>query len=171
MDWDTYYANMIEVVDDRSKDKHTKVGAIIVYPDHGICSTGYNSFPRGIDDNIPARYERPTKYYFMAHAEVNAIWNAAKRGHILNGCHIYVDWHPCTKCAIGIIQTGMVEVILRHATIPNSDWNQEVKYAAEMFVEAGVKVRSLDGDLLELYKTVGLSECHMDLYQSVNNLI
>ena len=37
-----------------SRDPSTKVGAVLVRPDHTIASIGYNGFPRGVNDD-PAR--------------------------------------------------------------------------------------------------------------------
>ena len=113
VDFDTYFMDMLPLIASRSKDPNTKVGTIIVRGngDYGTCSTGYNSFPRGIKDNVPERLERPEKYFFIEHAERNAIYNAAKNGIPLNGCKIYVPFLPCADCARAIIQVGISEVI------------------------------------------------------------
>ena len=64
MNWDEYFLAMCQLVASKSKDRSTKVGAIIVGPDNEIVSTGYNGFPRGINDDIKERHERPLKYKF-----------------------------------------------------------------------------------------------------------
>ena len=51
MRWDKYFFNIAEEVKKKSKDNNTQIGAVIVGQDKEIVSTGYNSFPRGIDDN------------------------------------------------------------------------------------------------------------------------
>jgi dCMP deaminase len=61
MDWDTYFMELIYHIAAKSKDGSTKVGCAVIGPDNEIRSTGYNSFPRGINDNIPERHERPEK--------------------------------------------------------------------------------------------------------------
>ena len=40
---------------------------VIVGKNKEIVSTGYNSFPRGINDNLKERQERPEKYYWFEH--------------------------------------------------------------------------------------------------------
>ena len=50
MRWDKYFFNIAEEVKKKSKDNNTQIGAVIVGQDKKIVSTGYNSFPRGIDD-------------------------------------------------------------------------------------------------------------------------
>ena len=78
--WDEYYLSICKIVATRSKDPNTQLGCIVVGPNHEIRSTGYNSFPRGIRDDVPERLERPTKYLWIEHAERNAICNAARAG-------------------------------------------------------------------------------------------
>ena len=51
MEWERYFFNIAEEVKKKSKDKNTQIGAVIVGKDKEIVSTGYNSFPRGIDDS------------------------------------------------------------------------------------------------------------------------
>ena len=80
MNWDEYFINIAEQVKLKSKDKNTQIGVVIVGKDNSIVSTGYNSFPRGIDDNIDERQEKPEKYFWFEHAERNAIYNAARIG-------------------------------------------------------------------------------------------
>jgi dCMP deaminase len=110
--WDKYFMDMIPLIASRSKDQSTQVGCIIVGPDHEIRSTGYNSFPRGMDDSNPKWHERPLKYSVTEHAERNAIYNLARMGLSGNGCTIYQPWLPCCDCARAIIQTGIVKVVI-----------------------------------------------------------
>ena len=102
--WDNYFFELLEVVRNKSKDRSTKVGAIIVGPDNEIRSTGFNGFPRKINDDIDERHERPDKYLWTEHAERNAIYNAVRMGVPLKGCTLYVYGFPCSDCARVIIQ-------------------------------------------------------------------
>ena len=111
-DWHTYFLSMCKVVASRSKDRSTKVGAVIVGPDNEIRSTGYNGFPRGIDDDEDSKHERPDKYLWTIHAEQNAILAAAMVGTPLKGSKIYVDLHPCSRCTAFIINSGIKEIII-----------------------------------------------------------
>ena len=64
----------------RSKDPSTQVGACIVSTDNKILSVGYNGMPKACsDDEFP--WDRQgtnleTKYFFVCHAELNAILNS-----------------------------------------------------------------------------------------------
>lgn len=91
IDWDAYFMSLCYMVSIKSKDQSTKYGAVIVGPDHEIRSTGYNSFPRGVNDNLSERQKRPEKYLWFEHAERNAIYNAARMGTPLNGTTLYVQ--------------------------------------------------------------------------------
>jgi len=66
--WDDYYLEICKVVAARSKDPNTQLGCVIVGPAHEIRTTGYNSFPRGIRDDVPERKVRPAKYLWIEHA-------------------------------------------------------------------------------------------------------
>lgn len=59
IDWQDYFIGIANQVKLKSKDKNTQIGAVIVGKDNEVVSTGYNSFPRGIDDDVPERQERP----------------------------------------------------------------------------------------------------------------
>ena len=140
--WDRYFMAMAEHAATLSKDESTKLGCVIVGPDNEVRSTGYNSFPRGINDSMPERQQRPLKYKFFEHAERNAIYNAARVGIPLKGCRLYCAWPPCADCARAVIQAGIIEVVVReHA--PEDRWLEDMQAADMMLMEAGVAVRAM----------------------------
>jgi dCMP deaminase len=142
--WDEYYLNICEVVATRSKDPNTQVGCIISGPAHEIRSTGYNSLPRGIRDDVAERLERPTKYLWMEHAERNAIYNAARCGTPLEGCTIYIEIMPCMDCARAIVQAGIREVVVSRARMgeySSDQYDEHFRQVETLFEEAGVRVR------------------------------
>lgn len=133
---------LVEPISSRSKDPNTHVGCVVVGPDNEIRSTGYNSFPRGIRDDVPARLERPEKYLWMEHAERNACYAAGRVGIPLAGCRIYQDILPCMDCGRAIVQCGIVEVIFNEQK--QAAYSTSEKYGPEfarvrvLFEEAGV---------------------------------
>jgi dCMP deaminase len=142
--WDEYYLQICRVVSTRSKDPNTQVGCVIVGPAHEIRSTGYNSFPRGIRDDVPERLVRPTKYLWIEHAERNAICNAARAGTATDKCTIYVDLMPCMDCARAIVQAGILEVVTsaeRMTQYSSAYYDEHFGMVEVLFREAGVKVR------------------------------
>jgi dCMP deaminase len=144
--WDEYYLNICKAVAQRSKDPNTQVGCIIAGPAHEIRSTGYNSPPRGIRDDVPERLERPTKYLWMEHAERNAIYNAARCGTPLEGCTIYIELMPCMDCARAIVQSGIREVVVsreRMSEYSSEYYDEHFSMVEVLFQEAVVKVRQV----------------------------
>ena len=142
MNWKDYFRNIVQQVRLKSKDKYTKIGAVIVGKDNEIVSTGYNSFPRGIHDGVDARQERPEKYYWFEHAERNAIYNAARIGVSTKDCTMYLTCGmPCADCARGIINAGIRRIIIEDDDDAiSSKWSEHAERSVVMFREAGVVV-------------------------------
>jgi dCMP deaminase len=146
----------------RSRDGHTHMGSVIVDADNVLVSTGYNSLPRGIEiDREERRLQREggEKYFWIEHAERNAIYNAARRGTTLKGCRLYVPWAPCCDCARAIIQCGIAEVVIHqngqdfYNEHTSGQWSKQHMRTTDMFLEAGVKVRYVTCDVVvpEIY--------------------
>ena len=111
MNWTEYFLGIASQVKLKSKDKYTQIGVVLVGKDNEIVSTGYNSFPRGIDDMVDERQERPEKYYWFEHAERNSIYNAARIGVSTKGSKMYMTCGvPCADCARAIINAGVEEI-------------------------------------------------------------
>lgn len=148
---DKFFLSLAYFLTENSKDKKTCIGAVVVDEDDIIVSTGWNSFPRKIDDTIKERQEKPEKYYWFAHAERNAIYNAARKGTSLKGCTMYTNGTPCCDCAIAIIQAGIKKVVVdKYWNVLNSEkWEEHANRTKIMFKEAGVELVEYDGYLYE----------------------
>lgn len=144
MDWTNYFHSLLGPIKQKSKDPNTQVGCVIVGPGNEIRSTGYNSFPRGINDNAPERSIRPEKYLWIEHAERNAIYNAARVGVPLQGCTIFMEGLPCMDCARAIIQAGLIKVVIN--SVEAAKWNSPLynnellEKSKIMLKEAGVEI-------------------------------
>jgi len=145
---------MIYLVAMRSKDTSTHIGAVIVGPDNEIRSTGYNSFPRGINDKVPERFERPEKYFWFEHAERNAIYNASLSGTSLKGCRMYTNGVPCMDCSRGIVQAGINKVIADKEWDDENygQWLENAKKARQLYQEAGIELQLWEGKFLDITK-------------------
>ena len=148
----SYYIGLAKAARLASKDRSRRVGAVIVDPIGGVLTTGYNGFPRGINDDIEYRHERPAKYRYTEHSERNAVYQAARRGVATEGCTMYT-WAEgsgigvCSDCARAIIQAGIIRVVLQRpdntegATTIQPNWpSDDLAAAMEMLLEAGVNV-------------------------------
>jgi dCMP deaminase len=143
MEWNEYFLGIAEQIKLKSKDQSTQIGAVVVGKDREILSTGYNSFPRGLDDNNPERQKRPVKYFYFEHAERNAIYNAARIGVSLKGSTIYLTCGiPCADCARAIINAGIKTIYCKEeCTVKNKEmWEESKRIATEMLKECGVEV-------------------------------
>jgi dCMP deaminase len=143
--WDRRFLELAALVATWSKDRSTQVGAVIVGPDREVRSTGYNGFPRDVDDEVEERHVNPEKYVWTEHAERNAIFNAARFGASTYKCLLYCTHPPCPDCARAVIQAGISEVV--HG-LPTGEFNERwltvTEKARKMLQEAGVVIRSLD---------------------------
>lgn len=135
--WEEYWIKQVELIAQRSRDAQMQVGAVAVDSENRLCSTGYNGFPRGIE-NTEDRWLRSTKYKFVVHAEINLIANAVRTGVRLENCTIYLSIPPCTECAKAIIQSGFKKVI--YQKLPNPDSPLDYKHSFNLLKEAGVEI-------------------------------
>ena len=142
MRWVEYFQELAHTIKKKSKDVNTQIGVVIVGKDKEIISTGYNSFPRGINDDISRRQERPEKYYWFEHAERNAIYNAARIGVSTKGSTMYLSCGiPCSDFARAIINAGIVRIFVeRNDSTKGEHWGDSQLRSWEMLEEAKVKV-------------------------------
>ncbi len=141
MKWDRRFLRLAQHISAWSKDPSSKVGCVVVGPDREIRSTGFNGFPRGIEDSVERLADRAKKYPLICHAEENAIMHAARIGVSLRGCTAYVTWPPCTRCARSLVQAGVSEVVYPEGTDIPERWAEDFALSMEMLNEAKVRIR------------------------------
>lgn len=139
-DWDQRFIDLAEYIAQWSKDRSTKVGAVIVDADKRVIGMGYNGFVTGMDDEIDERHERPLKYSYTEHAERNAIYTAARNGSPIKGCTMYLKWFPCCDCARAIVQSGIVRLVCCEPDFEDERWGESFKLAYEILSEGKVKI-------------------------------
>lgn len=142
--WDRRFIALARHIAGWSKDPSTQVGCVVVGPDREIRSTGFNGFPRGIDDTFERLGDRAKKYPLICHAEENAIMHAARIGVSLKGCSAYVTWPPCTRCARSLIQAGVETVHYPAGLEIPERWTEDFEMSTGMFGEAGVVVEPVE---------------------------
>ena len=135
----------------RSKDRSTKVGAVALDDNYVLKGSGYNGFPRGVDDEVEARHQLPLKYDWTVHAEMNVVAQAARP--VLEGTTVILtSLHPCPTCSGLLIQSGVKRILTRRTEEIKRieegrvDWDDKALIAMEMLREAGVEVVYYDGD-------------------------
>ena len=137
--WKKRFLKLSKEISTWSKDPSTKVGALIISEDKNIISTGYNGFPRDIEDTEERLNNRETKYKFILHAEMNCILNALYNGRSVKDCILFVHGlPPCSECTKSIIQAGIKKVITDSKATDN--WKESLKLSLEMLKEANVEI-------------------------------
>jgi len=135
-----YYDLAKYIGDNFSKDPNTKVGALLLYEDTlQIISTGYNGFPRNIHEN-QHRWERPHKYKYVVHAEMNIIYNSARNGACIKNSILVVTLFPCSNCSLAIIQSGIKIIITKKPNFNDERWGQNFKNSLGLLTEANITI-------------------------------
>ena len=139
--WDKRFMELTELVGTWASCYRRKVGAIIV-KDQRVLTTGYNGAPAGISScvergeclrekmNIPSGTRAETCY--AAHAEQNAIIQAARYGANIDGATLYCTHQPCVICAKMIINAGIKRVVYKEG-YPD-------EFSIRLFFLAGTKI-------------------------------
>lgn len=120
-DWDEYFLKLATSVAERADCRRSKVGAVIVAPDHRVISTGYNGSPPGAASCLAGECPRglmsadecPSgsdyRNCIALHAERNAILYATRER--LDGATIYITRAPCDWCTELIRDSGILRVV------------------------------------------------------------
>lgn len=135
------YLEIAKAVASLSKES-TKVGALLIGMDGEGGPWGYNGACRGSDADIDWRHDtREERLHWMAHAEANAIYTAARTGFRTVGCSIVVTHPPCMECAKGISQSGIKRVFCPYPDDEFHDrWIDHIKRSEHLFRETGVEL-------------------------------
>lgn len=143
--WDEYFLDLARAASTRATCSRRKHGAVIVQK-RRIVSTGYNGAPSGVahctdgacpraDSSAPQGHEYDS--CIAIHAEANALLFSGPDER--EGGTLYCTGAPCFGCAKLIANSGVEEVV---AASGRYDGWDEVR---EFLIEAGVRVRLLDG--------------------------
>lgn len=119
--WEEVWFAVTDVIRRRSVCLYYKVGAVIIR-DSQLLALGYNGPPRGIEhcDKVGCAKivgGKMTKHQGLcrgAHAEINAIANAASLGINIGGSDMYITYRPCAMCAKTILNSGVKRIFYLH---------------------------------------------------------
>lgn len=146
--WDLRFLELARHVSGWSKDPSTKVGAVIVNDENIVVGLGYNGFARGVHDVVERLSDRPTKYAYTVHAELNAIFMAGDKakGSTLYVYPTFMPPNVCHECCKAVIQSGIKEIV--GYDVPLTDevierWGDSLRISQQMCNEAGVTYRGV----------------------------
>ena len=147
--WDEYFLQMSDLVGSRGTCDRGRAGSVIAR-DKRILATGYAGSPIGLPHCDEVGHEMHTVTHEdgtisrhctrTAHAELNAITNAARVGVAVEGATLYCKFLPCYTCAKAIINAGIRRVVsLRdyHAA----------KETKNVFKQAGIKLEIINKEI------------------------
>ena len=113
-EWDEYFMSLAEAAATKSKDPSTKNGCVIVDKNKRVVSLGYNGLVQGSDESKLTMEERPMKYYFSIHSEMNALLFARQS---LEGCTVYNSIATCDNCLKFCLQSGIKRFVYRELRV------------------------------------------------------
>ena len=113
-EWDTYFMKIAEAVALKSKDPSSKMGCVIVDRNKRVVSLGYNGLIQGANESKMTLSERPMKYYFAIHSEMNALLFAHQD---LTGCTIYNAVATCENCLKYCLQSGIKRFVYKELRV------------------------------------------------------
>lgn len=145
--WDEYFMSIAELVGSRGTCSRGRSGCVVVR-DKRILVTGYVGSPAGLPhcDDVGHEMHKITRddnsetsehCVRTAHAEQNAIAQAAKLGVSVDGATLYCHMTPCYTCAKLLINSGIKKIIA------TKDYHAS-KRSKEIFEQSGVKLSVLD---------------------------
>ena len=118
--WDEYFMKLVEIIGMRSTCDRGRPGCVIV-KNQKILTTGYAGSPVGLPhcDEIGHEFQKAIDEdgkisehcVRTAHAEVNAVCQAAKYGISIDGATLYIKFTPCYTCAKMLINAGIKRVV------------------------------------------------------------
>lgn len=144
--WDETAAEVIKAYAQRSHCKHFKVAAAFYRGDR-LLVVGYNGSPRGEPhcDEIGCakevngqRLPAGSGKCRGAHAEMNALANAAAEGVSLKNSRVYCTFSPCYDCAKVLSNLPITEFLY------SFDFPDEDNQARELFARRGIACRKLN---------------------------
>lgn len=151
-DWTNYFLGLAKVISQRSHDIHTQHGCVITDQNHRILGVGYNGFPRMMNDKeLPIT--RPEKYYWMIHAERNALSNCVIRPD--NGI-AYVTGQCCNDCIKALWQEGVEKVIMSESHGTHL-FDEKEQQRFDFFIKhTGMKVIKISPNFSWLHELCGV---------------
>jgi len=135
--WDCRFLALAKHISEWSKDPSTQVGSVAV-KDRRILATGYNGFPRGVQDSDLRLHNRDQKLLRTVHAEANIVAQAAQSGTTLTNATVYIwPFLPCNACCSLLIQAGITRIVVPDLEIPER-WHESFTTSKEMLKEAAI---------------------------------
>ncbi len=110
--WDEYFLKLAMLASERATCPRMHCGCVLV-KDKEVIASGYNgSIPGDVHCEDEGCLIVDNHCVRTVHAEMNAVVQAAKRGHAVKGATAYVTNMPCSTCAKSLIAAGIKRVVV-----------------------------------------------------------
>lgn len=129
---------------EHSNDDSTKTACMLVAANGQDASLASNRMISGIKDT-PDRREQPAKYKYFAHAEENAIAEAARTGFGTHGATAYINWVPCVPCFRLLVAAGIVRIVGKdNGKLDHEEFKEDFQIVEELSKEIGIDFKVYD---------------------------
>ncbi|MEI7997881.1 MAG: deaminase [Candidatus Omnitrophota bacterium] len=110
--WDEYFLKLAMLASERATCPRMHCGCVIV-KSKNVISTGYNGSIPGDDhcDDVGCMVV-DNHCVRTVHAEMNALNQAARCGHAVEGATAYITNMSCTTCAKSLITAGIRRIVI-----------------------------------------------------------
>jgi len=145
---DSRYKNLLGTCYAYAKNsKHPSThNAALLIKNGNIILKGVNNLPQGVKE-IKERFRGYNKHIYPNHAERDVVYKAARKGIATKGLMMVMPWLPCIPCANAVISAGIKKLIIHKQMVEKTrkGWQKELKNAAQIMNEAGIKILAYDG--------------------------
>lgn len=120
MSWDDYFLGIMHAVAARATCDRGRSGCVITKNNRILVSGYVGSIPGSEECDVVGHLLEKVIHpdgsisehcHRTIHSEQNAIYQAARTGIVLEGSTLYCTMTPCMRCAMAIVQVGIVKVV------------------------------------------------------------
>jgi dCMP deaminase len=154
MSWDDYFFGIMHAVAARATCDRGRSGCVITKNNRILVSGYVGSIPGSAEcDVVGHLLEKVTHSdgsisehcHRTIHSEQNAIYQAARTGIVLEGSTLYCTMTPCMRCAMAIIQVGIIRVVCERKY-------HQGKISEEMFEKSNIIIEFKHDEIVEYTK-------------------
>jgi len=143
--WDCYCMSLAFLISVRSKDKNTKVGAVLKTDSNELYS-GYNGAPANFNDEL---LDGDKKQPYIIHAEMNALLFAGlEKCRAQEKLTLYITFKPCPSCALFLVHFNVKKVIYYSeykSTVNDENLLEKIRNRGGLSGEPAFEIEKYDG--------------------------
>jgi len=138
--WINRFQELSEHIAGWSKDPNRKVGCVIVDEANHILATGYNGFPKDIEDDEKSLYDQDLKRKMMVHAERNAVDRMEFALFKPKEINLFCTTFPCDLCAKRLAKSNVTCVYAPQPNLEHPYWGQKYINSLKILLGNGIDI-------------------------------